>query len=195
MKQRRPRQPQKRKRETWQEYVKRDQAWSQRWGGNPTGYGLRADLEGMRKRLTGKKITSPGDAFSVDMSQPYDGRPSIRCNAAGLKWLQRDQQPDPDIPRTCPYLDDIPCTHKQPDITREAGHVKATKAKPTLQMYLFDQPQWELNYNPCCIEGMYRLSAKLKKAGYATIIELGTSDDVTQEYEVLFGLKPCYKDR
>ena len=145
----------------------------------------------MRQRLTGHTITSPGDKFSNDMSQPYDDRPSIRCNAAGLAWLQRGQQSNPDGPKTCPYLEDAPCAHSNPDITRSVGTVTATKEKPILQLYLFDQPQWKLDYNPCCVEGLYRLSAKLKKMGYAVKIELGQSDDVKQEYEIMFGLRPC----
>lgn len=193
VKQRRPRQPQKREKETWQEFLKRDRDWRKEWASAyPTGFGPDADLEGMRERLTGKAITSPGDVFFTGMNQPYDDRPSIRCNAAGVAWLQRGQVPDPTGPRTCPYWDDAPCTHPDPDPTREAGTVTGNKSIPTLQLHLFDPPQWELIYNPCCVEGVYRLSNKLKKMGYTVKTTLGQSDDVKLEYEILFGMKPCY---
>lgn len=194
MAKRRPRQPQKRKKETWQEYVKRDEAWHEQWGSaNPTGYGPHSDLKGMRQRLTGKIITSPGDVFNADMFQPFNDRASIKCNAAGLAWLQRGQKSDPDGPKTCPYLG-ISCTHPAPNVTREVGAVIATKPMPTLQLRLFDQPQWELEYRPCCIEGVYRLSSKLKKMGYAVKIDLDKSNDIKHEYNVLFGLTPCLKE-
>ncbi|KKL93315.1 hypothetical protein LCGC14_0983840 [marine sediment metagenome] len=192
---RRPRAPQKRKRETWERYCKRYDEWAAVYASpNPTGYGPNSDLEGMRQRLTGKIITSPGDKYAADMISPFEDRPSVKCNAAGLAWLDRGQKPDQDGPKTCPYLDDTPCTYGNPNPARQVATVIATKAKPTLQLHLFDQPQWKLIYNPCCVEGTYRLNSKLRKMGYDVTTELGKSDDTIQEYEILFGLKPCYKE-
>lgn len=190
---RRPYAPQKRKRETWEQYCKRYDEWDAVYASPyPTGYRPSSDLEGMRQRLTGKIITSPGDRHSADMIAPISGRLNIKCNAAGLAWLERGMRLDPEGPKTCPYLDDVPCTYSTPDISREIGSVTATKAKPALQLHLFDQPQWELVYNPCCIEGAYRLSKKMRKMGYDVTIKLGKSDDTMKEYEILFGLRPCY---
>jgi hypothetical protein len=193
---RRPRQPQKRKKETWSEYKIRWAAWAAVYSINPTGYGPAADLDGMRNRLTGHTIISPGDAFNGDMITPFASRQSIKCNAAGLAWLERGGAPDPSGPKTCPYLGDSPCLKPNPDPLRQVGTITATKHKPVAQMYLFeeDTPRWELGYNPCCLEGLYLCSSELKKSGYTVKIELGESDEIKREYEILFGLIPCRED-
>lgn len=190
---RRPRQPQKRKKEAWSEYKVRWEAWAAVYSISPTGYGPSSDLEGMRSRLTGHTVTSPGEAFNGDMITPFADRQSIKCNAAGLAWLERGGAPDLSGPKTCPYLGDSPCMASDPDPTRQVGVITATKPKPVLQLYLFeeDAPVWDLEYEPCCLEGLYLASSELKKSGYTVKIELGKSDEVVKEYEILFGLIPC----
>lgn len=58
---------------------------------------------------------------------------------------------------------------------------------------MFPEPDFDLNYTPCCVEGAYQASAKLKKDGWSVEVKLGESADIQAESNRLFGAEPCWK--
>jgi hypothetical protein len=131
------------------------------------------------------------------------GQNSMSANAAGIRYYEQMKKNgrvsiDTTQPAHCPWLGTV-CPHpdrvwasKRPHV----GYLHATWRNPARVRPLFaemDVPEHEVKSEMCCVEGMMRRKARMKKQGWEVEIRLDERPDVTAEYESFFGERPCWK--